>query len=166
MKKLKIYLDTSAIGYLDEETSPKEMADMQKLWGLIKSDEYSAVISDVTFDEIRQNKNANKVETLLNYIAEISYDRISINEEVNKIAEMVKQNGLIAADKHYNDRIHIGCAISAECDIMVSMNFKHLVNVTTIRGVRAISVLESNRSIDIVSPVSLIYQEGNDQNDG
>ena len=166
MKKLKIYLDTSAIGYLDEESSPKEMSDMRELWELIKYDEYSVVISDVTLDEIRQSKNAQKVETLLNYIAEISYERVNINEEINKIAEMVKQNGLITADKHYNDRLHIGCAICSECDVMVSMNFKHLVNVAIIRGVRAISVLESNRSIDIVSPVSLIYREKDDQNDG
>ena len=162
MKKLKIYLDTSAIGYLDEETSPKEMSDMQELWELIKSDEYSAVISDITLDEIRQNKNASKVETLLGYIADISYERISVNEETSKIAETVKQNGMITADKHYNDRLHIGCAIDSECDVMVSMNFKHLVNVATIRGVRAISILENNRSIDIVSPVSLIYRDKGD----
>ena len=166
MKKLKIYLDTSAIGYLDEETSPKEMADMRELWELIKSGEYNAVISDIVFNEIGQNKNANKVETLLDFIAEIPYERISINEEIYMIAEMVKQNGLITADKHINDRLHIGCAINGESDIIVSMNFKHLVNVTTIRGVRAISILESNRNIDIVSPASLIYREGDDQNDG
>ena len=162
MKKLKIYLDTSAIGYLDEETSPKEMSDMRELWKLIKSGEYSAVISDVTLNEIHQNKNVNKVETLLNYIAEISFERTNINEEISRIAEIVKQNGLIAADKHYTDRLHIGCAINSECDVIVSMNFKHLVNVATIRGVRAISILESNRNIDIVSPISLVYQEGDD----
>jgi predicted nucleic acid-binding protein len=162
MKKLKIYLDTSAIGYLDEEASPKEMSDMRELWKLIRYGEYSAVISDITLDEIRQNKKASKVETLLNYVAEISYSRISINDEISKIAEMVRQNGLIAADKHYNDRLHIGCAINSECDVIVSMNFKHLVNVVTIRGVRAISILESNRSIDIVSPASLRYREGAD----
>ena len=165
MKKLKIYLDTSAIGYLDEETSPKEMADMQKLLELIKSGEFNAIISDVAFIEIRQNKNAKKVETLLDFIAEIPYERININDEIYTIAEMVKKNGLITADKHINDRLHIGCAISGESDVIVSMNFKHLVNVTTIRGVRAISILESNRNIDIVSPVSLIYKEGDDQND-
>jgi hypothetical protein len=32
MKKLKIYFDTSAIGYLDEHESPKEMLEMQQLW--------------------------------------------------------------------------------------------------------------------------------------
>ena len=162
MKILKLYLDTSAIGYLDEENSANEMSDMRKLWELIKSGEYRAVISDVAFVEISQNKNAKKVETLLSYIAEIPYERISINDEIKKIAEIVKQNGLIVANKHSNDRLHIGCAINSECDVMVSMNFKHLVNVVTIRGVRAISILESNRSIDIVSPASLIYKGGDD----
>ena len=132
---------------------------------LIKSGEYIAVISDIAFDEIRQNKNVKKVGTLLDFIAEIYYERVEINDGIRKVAEMVKQNGLIAADKHSNDRLHIGCAINSECDVMVSMNFKHLVNVATIRGVRAISILESNRSIDIVSPASLIYR-GDDQNEG
>ena len=165
MKKLKIYIDTSAIGYLDEVTSPKEMLDMQELWKLIKSGEYCVVISDVTFDEIHQSKNVSKVETLLNYVAEITYERINLNTEVIKIAEMIKQNGLLASEKHYNDRLHIGYAINSECDIIVSMNFKHLVNVTTIRGARAISVLESNRNIDIMSPASLIHKEGVENND-
>jgi len=165
MKKLKIYLDTSAIGYLDEESSPNEMSDMQKLWVMIKNGKYIAVISEITFYEISQNKNTRKVESLLNFIAEIPYERININDEIGYIANMVKQNGLIVADKHSNDRLHIGCAINSECDVMVSMNFKHLVNVTTIRGVRAISIMQCNRNIDIVSPASLLYQEGDDQND-
>ena len=159
MEKLKIYLETSAVGYLDETTSPKEMAEMQKLWELIKNDEYNVVISEVTFNEIDRNKNFEKVETLLSFIAEISYELIGINDESRKIAEIIKQNGLIVADKHSNDRLHIGCAINSNCDVIVSMNFKHLVNVNTIRGVRAISILEYNRNIDIVSPASLIYRE-------
>ena len=159
MEKLKVYLETSAIGYLDETTSPKEMAEMQKLWKLIKDNEYDVVISEVTLNEIDRNKNIEKVETLLSFVAEISYELVGINDESRKIAEIIKQNGLIVADKHSNDRLHIGCAINSECDVIVSMNFKHLVNVNTIRGVRAISILECNRNIDIVSPASLIYRE-------
>ena len=157
MKKIKIYLETSAIGYLDEQTSPKEMDEMKQLWDLIKQGKYDAVISEVTFDEIGKNNNLEKVEVLLNFIAEISYMRTEINDDVTRIADMVKHNGLITSDKHSNDRLHIGCAIDSECDIVVSMNFKHLVNVNTIRGVRAISILQCNRNIDIVSPASLIY---------
>ena len=115
------------------------------------------MISEVTFDEIAKNENINKVDILLSYLSEISYIHVDINNEITKIADIVKQNGLIMADKHVNDRLHIGCAIESECDVIVSMNFKHLVNVNTIRGVRAISVLQCNRNNDIVSPASIIY---------
>jgi len=40
MKKLKLYLDTSAIGYLDEQSDPKEMNDMLTLWEQIKQGRY------------------------------------------------------------------------------------------------------------------------------
>ena len=39
-----------------------------------------------------------------------------------------KVNGMLVADKHKNDRLHIGTAIENNCDIIVSMNFKHLVS--------------------------------------
>jgi hypothetical protein len=37
MKIPKIYLDTSIIGYLYQETQPEKMAETRKLWELIKS---------------------------------------------------------------------------------------------------------------------------------
>ena len=160
MINLKIYLETSAIGYLDEQTSPSEMADMQKLWKLIKQGVYDAAISQVTLDEITNNKNTEKVDILINYISEINYEKIDITESANKIAEMLSNIGILA-EKHKDDRLHIGCAVVSNCDIIVSLNFKHLVNVKTIRGVRAIADLEGYNSIDIVPPAVLI-QEGDD----
>ena len=162
MKKLKIYLDTSAIGYLDEQTSPKEMAEMQSLWELIKQDKFETLLSNVTLDEIRGNENIEKVKVLVRFLSEISYSSINVNDDIRRIAASIKSNGLLTSDKHQNDRLHIACAVHHECDVIVSMNFKHLVNVNTIRGVRAISILECNRNIDIMSPISLIYREGDD----
>ena len=40
------------------------------------------------------------------------------------------------------------------------MNFKHLVNVKTIRGVRAISNIEGYKNIDIIQPAALVEEEG------
>ena len=65
------------------------MAEILKLWDLIKKDEYDAVISDVTFEEINKNRNLDKVETLLNLIAEIPYERVDINDECRSFADMV-----------------------------------------------------------------------------
>jgi len=159
MKKLKLYLDTSAIGYLAEQSSPKEMADMLTLWEKIKQGRYDVVLSQTTLDEIYANLNTDKVNTLSQFLAEIQYDIIILNEEINKIAALVKSNKLLISDKHQGDRLHIGCAIVAGCDILVSYNFKHLVNVRTIKGVRGIASLSGYNSIDIMTP-AMFVEEG------
>ena len=161
MKKLKIYLDTSAIGYLDETTSPKEMNDMLSLWDKIKQNEYDVVLSEITLIEINANKNPEKVKTLARFLSESSYDTFEVNDEVKRIADLVKNNGLLASDKHQNDRLHIGCAVVSGCDILVSLNFKHLVNVKTIKGVRGIASLGGYGNIDIVPP-SMLIEEGDE----
>jgi len=73
MKKLKIYIDTSAIGYLDEQESPREMSEMRLLWELIKRGTYEVAISPVVIRELMANKNAEKRDKLLEYLKQIEY---------------------------------------------------------------------------------------------
>ena len=160
MKKLKLYLDTSAIGYLDERESPNDMKAMLVLWQDIKNSKYDVIISELTFSELNDNKNTEKLNLLLGYIAQIEYETIGITAEMEYIANLVRKNELLISDKHQNDRLHIGCAFVTGCDIIVSMNFKHLVNVKTIRGVRAISNIEGYKNIDIIQPAALVDEEG------
>ena len=63
------------------------------------------------------------------------------------------------ADKSFDDCQHIGAAIVNECDCIISWNFKHIVNVRTIRGVRAITNLEGYRMIEIWNP-SVLLESG------
>ena len=46
------------------------------------------------------------------------------------------------------------------CNIILSWNFKHIVNIKTIHGVRAITNLVGYKTIDIVSPSVLLESEG------
>ena len=164
MKKLKIYLDTSAIGYLDEQSHPSEMRDMQTLWDCIKQDEYTVVISEVTLTELNANMNVEKANKLTQFINQIKYDKMLIDDEVIKIAELVKSTNLLVSDKSENDRLHIGCALVSGCDVLVSYNFKHMSNVRTVNGVRGISTLSGYGNINIVPAAMLIESEG-DSND-
>ena len=156
MKKLKLYFDASAIGYLDEQTSPKEMQDMLVLWDEIKQGKYDVVLSRVTLDEITAIGNKEKLNTLFDFLSEISYDTVEVNDEIKKIAEMVKTNQLLISNKHQGDRLHIGCAVVNGCDVLVSYNFKHLANVKTIKGVRGISSLAGYGYIEIMPAAMLI----------
>jgi predicted nucleic acid-binding protein len=155
MKKLKLYIDTSVIGYLDEQTSPKEMADALALWKMIKRGDYEVVLSRITLDEIYDNKNLEKVSTLARFLAEISYETLELDDDIRRIADLVKSNGVLVSDKHQNDRLHIGCAVVCCADILVSLNFKHLVNVKTVKGVRGIAISEGYGYIEIMPPVML-----------
>jgi predicted nucleic acid-binding protein len=161
MRKLKIYLDTSAIGYLDEQTSPSEMSDMLALWKEIEEGKFDVVISDVTLAELTDNRNNAKVEMQMRFLAAIEYDIVRVSDEVLNIASLVKSTGILVSDRHQNDRLHIGCAVVSGCDVLVSSNFKNLANIRTIKGVRGISILSGygNVNMDIVPAAMLIEEE-------
>ncbi|MDR2600254.1 MAG: PIN domain nuclease [Oscillospiraceae bacterium] len=156
MKKLKLYLDTSVIGYLDEKSSPKEMSDTLILWQKIKAGIFDVIISRITLDEINNIKDKDKINTLLSYLSEITFETIEFNDEVLRIAELVKDSGLLISDKHRNDRLHIGFAIVCGANVLASMNFRHLTNIRTIEGVRKITISEGYGYIEIMPPVMLI----------
>ena len=46
-----------------------------------------------------------------------------------------------------------------EVDILVSWNFKHIVNVKRIRGYNAVNMKLGYKTIDIRSPKEIIYNE-------
>ena len=58
-----------------------------------------------------------------------------------------------------DDCQHIGVAVVNGCDCIISWNFKHIVNIKTIRGVRAITNLQGYRAIEIWSPSVLLESE-------
>ena len=53
----------------------------------------------------------------------------------------------------------IAAAVVAECNCIISWNFKHTVNIKTIHGVRAITNLTGYKPIAILSPAVLLESE-------
>ena len=161
MKKLKVYLDTSAIGYLDEQSHPSEMADMLTFWDMAKQGDFEIAISEVTLAELYDNKNSDKVSALMAYLSQINYETVELSDEINEIADAIKNAGILVSDKCKDDRNHIGCAIISGSDVLLSYNFKHLANVRTVNGVRGISTLKGYCNINIV-PASMLIEKGDE----
>lgn len=158
MKKLKLFLDTSIISHLDAPDTPEKMQDTRTLWSEIKCGVYDIVISDIVIEEIMRCTQP-KLDTLLEFLAEIEYQRIDSNDEIEEIAAQIIRLGILK-EKSRDDCMHIGAAVASGCDYLVSWNFKHMVNVTTIKGVRAVTNLLGYNSIDIIQPTMLI-EKGN-----
>jgi len=154
VKKLKIYLDTSVLGCLDQPDSPDRMADTLKLWDKITAGAYEVVISDVVLDEILLCTESKR-KYLLNMLRQIDYNLMEETPETLALARRFIEHNVLT-QKSLNDCRHIACAVVAGCDIITSWNFKHMVNLRTVNGVRIINLMEGYRSVEIYPPTMLI----------
>jgi predicted nucleic acid-binding protein len=154
VKKLRIYLDTSVISYLDQQDAPERMIETRQLWGEIKAGRFDVVISDVVVAEINRCEESKR-DTLTAYLKEIDYDVIRIDDKTFEIASRFVDLGFLR-EKSLDDCRHIAAAITSDCDVIVSWNFKHIVNPKTAHGVRVITALENRKDVLIFSPSSLI----------
>jgi predicted nucleic acid-binding protein len=157
MKKLKVYLDTSVISHLMQEDVPEKMADTLKLWDMFKEGKYEVYLSTVTLEEISDCPEPKR-SRMLDYLEQIDYTPIEIIDDMSDVAEQIIDMGILTK-KSYDDCQHIAAAVVYGCDCIISWNFKHIVNIKTIRGVRAIANLKGYKPIEILNPSVLLESE-------
>ena len=151
-RKLTLYLDTSIIGgYFDDEF----MLDTQQLFREIQAGRYDIVISDLTLKELI--KAPENVRTLLRDLAVNFNEVIATNECVELASEYLMEK--VVGQTSLDDCIHIATATVYKVDLLVSWNFKHIVNVHRIRGYNAVNMKNGYQPIDIRSPNNLISYE-------
>ena len=114
-------------------------------------------MSTVTLEEISACPEPKRSQ-LREYLGQISFTTLDISNDVAEVAQQIIDMGILT-QKSYDDCQHIGAAVVNECDCIISWNFKHIVNIKTIRGVRAITNLKGYRPIEILNPSVLLESE-------
>ena len=152
MRKLRVYIDTSVIGgYFDDEFSN----DTKLLFNEILKGDYHIVISDLTEKEL--NKAPENVKFLLIDL-NIDYELVLVTQECIDLAlEYIKEK--VVRETSLDDCIHIATAIINRIDILLSWNFKHIVNIQRIRGYNSINIKNGYPTLEIRSPKDLINYE-------
>ena len=113
-------------------------------------------MSDVTIAELNKCHEP-KLSFMKEKIKEIDFTLLSKDKEAEDFSDEIIKLGILT-EKSHDDCYHIAIAVLEGCNYIVSWNFKHLVNVKTINGVRAITNLKGYSAIDIVSS-EMIFQE-------
>ena len=157
MKKTKIYLDTSVISCLQAPDTPEKMQDTIKLWEDIKNGKYEVYISNTTIGEINEC-NEPKRSFMLDKLREIELAVVNAETEVEVLSQEFIKLGILK-EKSIDDCMHIATALLLKCDVIVSWNFKHIVNDKTIEGVKTISRTKKLNGIKIYCPSILIGGE-------
>ena len=164
MSKLKVYLDTSVISYLEQVDAPEQMKVTCEVWETFKKGDYDIFISDVVIRELANCSDEEKRKRLLSYLTEIEYNVVNVTKETVVLAEQIIDFGILKK-RSFDDCQHIAAAIVNDCDFIISWNFKHIVNVKTINGIKILTTNKGYKDIAIYPPNAFLIEEENDEND-
>ena len=149
----RIYLDTSVIGgYYDTEFEE----DTRILFEKIKLGQFHVVLSDITEGELQEAPEM--IRNLFIELSAGSTTKIELTEEAVQLADTYLAEKVVGKTSRV-DCFHIALATIQRVDILVSWNFKHIVNVQRIRGYNSVNMKLGYPTIDIRSPKEIIYYE-------
>ena len=156
MRKLKLYLDSSTISHLFADDTPEKMEDTNRFWGDLTKGKYDIFISPVVVDEIERCSQPKR-DKLYGELAKIKFQILEKTDEIGLLAREYITNGVLT-EKSHDDCMHIAFAVVYDCDVIVSWNFRHLVNYKTINKVKIVNAINNYREISIVTPTMLLEE--------
>jgi hypothetical protein len=113
------------------------------------------VTSAITRDELRRGPRP-----VWNYFEKWSseIDILDISDDALLLKEAYHQTGVIS-EKWSADALHVAIATTNACDVIVSWNFKHIVNYQRIPKYNATNRLNGYNELLIVSPMEIVNDE-------
>jgi predicted nucleic acid-binding protein len=154
--KQRVYIDTSVIGgCFDQEF--EEWSN--RLIYEFQSGQKIAVISDITYREI--DLAPEKVQKIISTIPSDFIEEILIDTETEELAQSYIKAGAVS-QKFYEDALHIAIATIIKADILVSWNFKHIVNIDRIRKYNSVNLMNGYSTIEIRTPREILKNNENE----
>jgi predicted nucleic acid-binding protein len=149
----RFYIDTSVIdGVFDTEFEEHSTILFEK----IKLGGIKAVISEVTLDEI--SKARKEIRDFLKTLPEDSIEFVNLTADAVQLADAYIFEKVVGKTSR-NDCLHIAMATVARVDVLVSWNFKHIVNIYRIRGYNSVNIRSGYGSLEIRSPKDITGYE-------
>jgi predicted nucleic acid-binding protein len=151
--RLRVYGDTSAIGgCFDAEFAAGSLA----LFDRIRAGECVLVLSDVTVAELRDAPEA--VRAVVSGLRPDSVETVLFTPEAERLAKAYVAAAVLPP-KMWADAQHIAVATLAGVDVLVSWNFKHVVNLRRIHGYNEVNAELGYPSVEIRTPREVVNEE-------
>jgi len=151
--KQRIYADTSVLGgILDDEF---------KEWSIRLLEEFQMgnsilVLSDITLQELEGAPD--KIHKELSKIPEKNIEKLKINKDAKLLAQEYLKEGVVT-EKYIVDAQHIAIASVFKVDLVVSWNFKHILNYKKIRLYNGVNLKNGYPLIEIRSPREVVDEK-------
>jgi predicted nucleic acid-binding protein len=153
----RIYIDTSVFGgYFDNEFEK----DTKLFFERILEKGIKIIISEIL--ELELYRAPDKVVDFFESLPVNLIERVELTNETRELAEKYISEKVVGKTSRA-DCQHIALATINKADVLVSWNFKHIVNLERIRGYNSINFREGYQMIEIRTPKEIFNYENNNK---
>lgn len=154
--KIKYYIDTSVFGGVYDE----EFQEISKLlFDKIEREGITILYSELTENELR--RAPEDVKDFIKQLPSEGVEYLEISKEAFDLARQYITEKVIGQTS-YDDCVHIALATINRADVLISWNFKHIVNLKRIHGYNAVNLKLGYPILEIRSPKEIIDYEDKD----
>lgn len=149
----RFYFDTSVFGgVFDTEFEEETLLLFERVkLGLVK-----CVYSNLTEAELETAPE--RVRIFFNKLKPENTEKVFVSPEAFQLAQTYVDEKVVG-ETSFDDCLHIATATLNKVDILVSWNFKHIVNVYRIRGYNSINLRLGYMNLNIHSPKEIVGNE-------
>ncbi|KAF5417115.1 MAG: hypothetical protein C5S48_01055 [Candidatus Methanogaster sp.] len=151
--KQRAYIDTSVTGGCEDEEF--------RSWSIQLFEEFrqglkTAVVSNLTRREIEGAPES--VKNILLSIPLTNIENVFLTEEAESLAQNYIDDRAVGA-RHITDAQHIAIASVERVDVLVSWNFRHIVNIDRIHAFNSVNLKLGYHMLEIRSPREVIHEK-------
>lgn len=148
-----LYIDTSVFGgYFDKEFSKETIPFFNKVF----RKKIKILISDILELEIYRGP-----EFIISFFESIPNElivRVDMTDDVRDLSLKYITEKVVGKTS-FADGQHIAFATINRADVLVSWNFKHIVNLERIRGYNSVNYREGYKILEIRTPIEIFDYE-------
>jgi len=149
MVRIRAYVDTSVFGGVrDAEFARASEEVMERA----RRGDILLVVSRMVLREL--DRAPEDVRKALEALPPECLEFVEVDADVEGLAAAYLRAGILA-EASRDDAIHVAAATVARADVILSWNFRHIVNYDRIRKYNAVNILNGFRTIDIRSPMEM-----------
>ena len=152
MRKTQIYLETTIFNYyFDRERDAHPYT--VRLFEEIGMGRFVAFTSEYVVAELMKAPE-KKRDRMLGLIEGFEINLLGMSDEAEKLAAIYVREGAVPL-KFQADGLHIATAVVNDLDMIVSLNFKHIVKKKTMEITSLVNAREGYRQIRIFAPMEI-----------
>jgi len=151
VRQIRVYVDTSVFGGArDEEFQDASLRFLDR----VRNGDYRLLVSPITYGELEGAPAA--VRQLVAELPDVVFEHVPTTDEAHELARAYIAAGALGAAS-LDDALHVATATVAGADLILSWNFRHIVNYDRIRKFNAVNLMKGYQSISVCSPLEVAY---------